>query len=318
MSEQPPLDATFYAFRKRERRFVMTGAALGYCVLALLAGAAFIALTWGLWGELIAWYFGLVGAIRSGAEPAGPPQSVLVGLAPYYLAMLPIGFMLFAAFEAACLRWLVRGEAGGGLLGLKLDADTWRVFAVYWLWVGYAIGAVLAIAAFYALLLALGGLGSLARFLAILIGALAPIGIAALLIWGGVVFAPAAATSIGRRKLTFLSARRVSGPRYWPLLTAFVLVIVGYMIAATIVSSVLQIPFNSAMAPVMQAMLSGADGAEALSLMQEALMTPLMLGVFAVNVAVSFVLATVYHVALFGVNARAFEAAAEAGDVARG
>jgi hypothetical protein len=43
-----------------------------------------------------------------------------------------------------------------------------------------------------------------------------------------------------------------------------------------------------------------------------------MLAILIVNMLVSFVLATVYYIAAFGVNARAFEAAAEAGDVERG
>ncbi|MGQ0531298.1 MAG: hypothetical protein ACT4OF_01230 [Caulobacteraceae bacterium] len=315
MSDQPPLEATLHAFKKRNRRFVLTGAAIAYYVLVLLVGAAFLALTWGQWRQVIAWYMGILGSISSGGEPGPPPQQVILSLAPYYLAGIPIGLLLFAAFEAACLRWLVRGEAGGGLFGLRLDADTWRVFGVYWLWIAYFLCVVIAIAVFYGLLAAFGALGGAARFIAILIGALAPIGIVALLIWGGVLFAPAAATSIGRRKLTFLSARRVSAPRYWPLLTSFFLVIVGYLIASTIVSTILQIPINAAMAPVMQAMLSGGDGAEALRLMQDVLLTPLMVTLLVVSVLISFVLATVYYIALFGVNARAFEAAAQAGDV---
>ncbi len=33
MSEQPPLDATFFAFKKRERSFVLTSAAIAYYLL---------------------------------------------------------------------------------------------------------------------------------------------------------------------------------------------------------------------------------------------------------------------------------------------
>ena len=74
---------------------------------------------------------------------------------------------------------------------------------------------------------------------------------------------------------------------------------------------------STAMASVMQQVLAGADGADALRAMQEAFLTPFMIGVFAVNVVASFVLSIVYYIAMFGVNARAFEAAAEAGDVER-
>jgi len=318
MNDQAPLDATLHAFKKRDKRFVLIGAAVAYYLAVLSVGAVFIALTWGLWGEAMRWYFGVLGAISSGVEPAAPPQHLMIGLLPYYLATIPIGLLLFAAFEAACLRWLVRGESGGGLFGLRLDSDTWRVFGVYWLWIAYFLCVVIAIALFYAVLVAIGGIGGAARLIAMLAGALAPLGILALLVWGGVLFAPAAAASVGRRKLTFLSARKISAPRFWPLLTSFVLVMVGYLIASTVLSTILQIPVNQAMAPVVQSVVRGGDGAQALALLQEALLTPPMIGVIVVNVLASLMLATVYYIAMFGVNARAFDAALEAGDASRG
>ncbi|MGD9980891.1 MAG: hypothetical protein AB7H66_12635 [Hyphomonadaceae bacterium] len=318
MSEQPPLDAALNAFRKRDRQFVLTRAAAAYYGLVMLASAAFIALTWTQWSQVIAWYLGLVSSISSGGEPSAPPQHVMLALAPFYAVFGLISLVLFAAFEAACLRWLIRGESGGGLLGLKLDADTWRVVGVYWLWIAYFLCVVVAIGVFYGLLAAVGSIGGAARIIAMLVGALAPIGILAMLVWGGALFAPAAATSVGRRKLTFLSARKVSAPRYWPLLTSFFMVIVGYLIVSTVLSTILQIPINNAVTPVMRRILSGADGAEAVSLLQEAFSTPLMIGVFAVNLLVSFLLATAYYIAMFGVNARAFEAAADAGQIERG
>lgn len=318
MSEQPPLDATFFAFKRRERRFVLTSVAIAYYVLLLLIGVVLVALSWNAWNGLISWYLGVLGAISSGVAPSPPDQEIVLALAPYSLASIPISLLLFAAFEAACLRWLVRGEAGGGFFGMKLDADTWRVLGVYGLWIVCFVLLILSLTVFYGALMAFSSLGSAARVVAMLCGALAPIGFLALLIWGAVSFAPAAATSIGRRKFTFISARRVSKPRYWPLLTAFLLVIVGYVIVASIISAIFQIPINNAMAPVMAAMMSGNDGPHLLTLVQEAFFTPTMLAILIVNMLVSFVLATVYYIAAFGVNARAFEAAAEAGDVERG
>ena len=48
-----------------------------------------------------------------------------------------------AAYEAACLRWMLRGEAPG-LVGFTFDHDMWRVYGVYWCWVGvhYAVSFV--------------------------------------------------------------------------------------------------------------------------------------------------------------------------------
>lgn len=316
--DKKPLDATFFAFRKREKRLVLTSAAIGYYALSLLISAAFLGLTWNYWLPVLDWYFDVLRAASSGIEPPAPPQDALLPVAPLYAFLLPLHLMLFAAFEAACLRWLVRREAGGGVLGLKLDADTWRVFAVYWIWLAYFIAAIALSALFYVLIALLGGLGDIARLAAMLVGALAPIGIAALLIWGGVVFAPAAATSVGRRKLTFWSTRKVSSPRFWPLLTSFLLVTIGYLVVSLAVSALVRIPLSAAIAPVMSEMLSGGDVSRVLGLLQEALLTPLMIAVLAVNVLVSWVLISVYYVTTFGINARAFEAAADAGEVERG
>lgn len=317
MSEEKPLDATFFAFKKRDRSFVLTSAAIAYYLMLTLLTVVFIALTWNAWAAIIAWYVSVFGTMSAGGAPSAPDPQIFLAIAPYSLASLPISLLVFAMFEAACLRWMVRGEAGGGLFGLKLDGDTWRVFAVYWLWVALFVLALILLGVCYALLIALGNIGGVARIAAMLMGALAPLGFIALLLWAAVSFAPAAATSVGRQKLTFVSARKVSGPRYWPLFTAYFLVIVGYVVIATIVSAIFQIPLNTAMAPIMAAAIGGAESAQVMTLVRETFLTPTMIAILVANLAFSFVLATVYYVAMFGVNARAFEAAVEAGDVER-
>lgn len=317
MSEQPPLDATFFAFRKRERSFVLAAASVAYYLLLTLVMVAFVALTWGSWSAVIAWYMSAFSVMSEGGTPSSPDPQIFLALAPYALASIPVSLLLFAMFEAACLRWLVRGEAGGGLFGLKLDADTWRVLGVYGLWVVLFIAGICLLGLFYGLVVTVSSLGGVAQIVAMILGGLAPIGFLALLLWAAVSFAPAAATSVGRKKLTFLSARKVSGPRYWPLFTSFLLVIVGYLVLATVISAIVQIPLNNAMAPIMAAALNDGDTARIMTLVREAFLTPTMIAVLAGNMLASFALATVYYVAMFGVNARAFEAAVEAGDVAK-
>ncbi len=45
MADTETFDATFFAFRKRDRRFVLTRASSAYLVIALLLGAAYLAVT---------------------------------------------------------------------------------------------------------------------------------------------------------------------------------------------------------------------------------------------------------------------------------
>jgi hypothetical protein len=317
MSEEPKLDATFYAFRKREKRFVLTGAVLGYLSLTIVSVGAFVALTWNAWVPLVTWYMGAMGALSSGGEPSAPPMHALLAIAPFYALMFPIGIILLAMLEAACLRWLVRGEAGGGLLGLKLDGDTWRVVAIYLMWIAYFIVLSIAVAVFYGVLVWVGSFGGVAQFLAILLGALAPIGLMAIMIWGAVLFAPAAATSVGQRRFAFFTAPKVVGKRFWSLLTAFLIVIVAGAVISYVLQLILQLPMQAAIMQVMAAAMNGADEAQIFDAIKEAFSSPIVLISFALQTLANLIITYLLYVALYGVNARAFEAAVEAGDVER-
>ncbi len=312
MAEPEKLDATFYAFRRRDRRYVITRAAIGYFILYAIITAVALALMWAALGAIVAWYASVMQAATQGVEPAPPPAEVL-RLAPFGVLFGLIGLALFAAFEAACLRWFVRGESGGGLLGLTAGADTWRVFAVYFVWLGFFIGFSLLIVLFYALTGVIASMG--AGIVAMLLGALAPLGFLALLIWGAVRFAPAAAASIARRRFAFFEAPRITRGRFWPLLGAFVIVWVGYIVLVSIVGTIIQLPAQNVMAPVMVSIMSGAGDVG--PRMLEAMSSPVYLASMGAYTVFTTIAAIVFYVALFGVNARAVLAADETSAASR-
>lgn len=310
MAELEPLDATFFAFRKRDRRFVLTLASGAYLGLALLLGAVYLAATWGAWGAIFTWYVDMLRAAASGGEPSMPPMGPLLALAPWMLLVAVAGYVLFAAYEAACLRWLLRGESGGGVFGLNLGADTWRVFACYWVWVGLFTGFVALVAGFYLGLHALAEIAGPLRIVLMLVAALAPLGLLALVIFAAVRLAPGAAMSVARGRFAFFSAWHATRGRFWALLGGFFILIVGYVVIASIISQVFQIPVRGELAPIMARILADGDADAALASLREAFMTPMFFALGAAYLAAAMILASVFRVALFGINARAVLTAA--------
>lgn len=306
MSEISSLDIARFAFHKREARFVLTKAAAAYAVASTAVGALALAASWPHVSALAGWYIEALSVLSEGGEPGLPPTDVLYAFGPIGLVAGLVGWVLFAAFEAACLRWLVRSEKGGGLWGIGAGADTWRVFAVHWIWLGLGLAGAVAVAAFYLLMRAFAGLHPIAQMLAILVGVLAPLGIFASLIWFSVRLSPAAALSIARGKLSFFGAWEVTRGRFWNLLGAFVIAGAAYLLVATIVGGLMRIPIDQAMAPIMaDVMRGGANGVAVLDRLRETLFTPLYIALFAFYAVVTRVIAIVFYVAWFGINASA-------------
>lgn len=297
------LDATFFAFSKRDRRFVLTRGAVGYFFLYAAIIAIYIALSWTSISALIGWYAQTIQAIMQQGEPSAPPPELL-GLLPFAGLLSIASLILFAAFEAACLRWLVRGESGGGVLGLTFGADTWRVVATYFVWLGLFIAFLILVGIFYAICIAISNIGGPARIIAMLLGALAPLGFIALMIWGAVRFSPAAATSIARRRFAFFEAPRVTGGRFWELVGSFLILWIGYIVIVTIVETIIRMPAQSIMAPVMREMMTG-NASNIGPKMVEAMSSPIFIASMGASAVFGAIAATVLYIAMFGVNARA-------------
>ena len=311
MAEASSVDAALFAFRKRDRRFVLTGATLAYLIVSLALGAAFLALTWPAASAMMAWYLQTLRAVMEGGEPSDPPMQALIGVAPWYAAFSLGGWVLFAAYEAACLRWLVRGERGG-FLGLSFGADTWRVFATYVVWILLFIAFGVVVVVLYLGLNALSGAVPALRLIVMLVGALIPLALAALLIWGATRLSPAAAASVARKRFAFFDAWGATRGQFWEMLGAFVILMAVYLGVSTVLSVLIRIPITQAMYPLMAEALTDASFETLMQQAMEALTAPLMLALVAVYAVSSIVLALLLYVGWFGVNARAVAASAGA------
>ncbi|MBY0565028.1 MAG: hypothetical protein K2P58_12680 [Hyphomonadaceae bacterium] len=311
MAEFSPVSAASFAFQRRGQMFVLTRAALSYLALRIVLGAAFLALTWSSWSPVIAWYAEALREISTGSEPSAPTLQVLAAIAPWVALSGVLGLVVLAAFEAACLRWMVRHDPGGAL-GMNFGADTWRVFAFYWIWFALGLAFVVAIAAFYVALRAISGLHGALQILTV-VGALTPLALIGLLVWVGVRLAPAAALSVANKRLVFLQAWSVTRGKFWPLLGGFVIVLVAYIVAATIFDTILRIPFAAVLTPAWrELLLGGGSSAEFIETLWATFSQPMFMALGGVYLVVATALSCVFYVAWFGVNARVVVAEHEA------
>jgi hypothetical protein len=311
MAEASPVEAALFAFRKREKRFVLTSASVAYTIASLALGALMLAAIWPSVAAAMTWYVETWRTIMSGGEPSEPPVQMMRGVLPWYGLFGLLGLILLAAFEAACLRWMIRGERGG-LMGLTLGADTWRVFLTYFVWLVLGVLFAMLVVVSYGLLFLLSNALPVVRPLFMLIALLMPLALAALGIWGATRLSPAAAMSIARRKFSFFHAWGATRERFWDLLGAFVILLAAYLAIGTLMSVLIRIPMTYAMIPIFTDVMSRADVETIIAHANEALSNPLLLAIVGAYMIASMVLGLLLYVAWFGVNAYAASGGAAA------
>lgn len=312
--------AAFDAFRKRGRSGVLTSATIAYVVCAALLYGAAALIAWQAIGEYFTWAITMssqAGDYATTPAEAFLPPASLFSLIPLMIVFGIALYILFAAYEAACLRWLVRGEAGGGLFGLTFGADTWRVALGYLLWLALLWAAELAAALVIALpmgvMFAAGG-GANAGF-AILFAVVAAFAICAVCIYFAVRLAPAAATSIASRRFNFFGAWHVTRGRFWSLFGAFALLYVLYFVAVIVIYMVGFFALFGSVFSTLAASSGAPDEAAVEAAMAGVFSSPGAWASFAAFYAVALFVALMFIIGLFGVNARAASVALAEGRI---
>lgn len=318
-----PLHATFFAFKKRDKGGVLTRASVAFLVTGIVLLGAFIALNLQTIGPVFGWYGQLMSAAGKGPAATASMTPPPTGFILLFLSMIPFAFafyLLFAAYEAACLRWLVRGEAPGGFMGLSLGADTWRVYLTYWIWFGLYMGysmvsGVITVSIFFAA----GGIQNPADMSAgfgplVVTSIIVRVVFYIILAYFAVRLAPAAAITVGKRQFAFFDAWTVTKGRFWALFGAFLIV---FLIAIAIEIVIGVVVFGVAMAGAWSALMAAGPnpGPEQLSNFYASMFTPQNLLVLCGAYVVFMVLALALYLMFYGINARAVIAAAEDGKV---
>lgn len=317
MADTQALNGTFFAFKRRERQGVLTGASIAFIVLSLALFGGFLALNFQLIGALMSWYAGLFSAATQGGPP--PDMSSLpAGLGIFFLTLIPAmiaGYILAAAYEAACLRWMIRGETGG-FLGLSFGADTWRVYLTYWIWFGlyiaYSMISGLIATIFMFIAIAAGSGDDMSMMgTAFAINLVVRLVLYAVMAYFAVRFAPAAAASVGLKRFAFFESWNVTKGRFWALFGSFFLI---YLILTIIEIVLFGAVFVAAIASSGAALGSLEDPQQAQAFFT-ALFTPQTFVIFAAGYALLLFLSIWVYLATYGVNARAIIAAAEDGKI---
>lgn len=295
-----PLNATFFAFNKRERGGVLFGASVVYI---LMSGALLVAAFLVLWPAL--------GLNPLNPEPPTTPPDPMKAL-----WILPVAFfgtfiycVITASFEAACLRWMIRGERPG-LFGMTLDEDTWRVYGLYWVWLLCYVVVWIGFLILSALVSMLAPENQIALWIVLSIYGL-------LIMFGAVSLAPAAAVTVARRQFSFGEASEATDEHFLPLLGAF----------ATLVGLQWVLNTGATLAWVLWALngdvsvyvASVRDPMSAYAAYNQAvagaMAVPGGANVYWAMSGVLFLVSTVFLVLLYGVNARVARLALDEGRI---
>jgi len=310
-----PLNATFFAFKKRERGGVLIGASIAFVVLAVALYAALAGLVWLVLGQSPIEMSQM--ATQAQVDPAAVQSMMTPGnvalLVLLYLVFVFVLCVLFAAYEAACLRWMIRGETKG-LFGLALDDDTWRIYGIYWVWfllimLG-SIAFLIVMAILGGVIASTAGADSPVMFVLPLLFFIVPI-------YFSTRLAPAAATAVAERRFAFFDAWTTSSDRFWALFGAFFLLWLVYIL----LTCALSLGWLSwAVGPRLMEIFAASSDPAAMSIAinqatMEAMTAPGGMLIYLGVSAVTWIIAIIFYVALFGVNARAAQAALEEGKI---
>jgi hypothetical protein len=259
-----------------------------------------------------------------GADPStvAPPNWVnFVGVVLLVFVWIFFFYVLLAAYEAASLRWLIHGESGGGIMGLTLDEQTWRVYSCYWMWFAIHLGistvSSMLLVPFMFMGLASAGastspdamLGPMMVFYFLYY-----VVYYGLLAFFGVRFAPGAATSIARRQFAYFDAWKVTRGRFWALCGSFLVVVLIYSVVAAVVMTVGLGVLIVAAAGNFAAFGSNASP-EQVATAFAALLSPQNLVVLGALYLFLIASGLIFMLLTYGINARAVIAAMEEGKI---
>ncbi|MEZ5960822.1 MAG: hypothetical protein R3C30_10425 [Hyphomonadaceae bacterium] len=318
-----PLNATFFALKKREQSGVLFRLAIAFLIAAIVLVGAFVALFWTSLAPVITWYGQVIEAAStndtSAIEAAGIPPGFFGFIGGTLLWMFPF-YILCAAFEAGALRWMIHGETVG-FMGLSLGAPTWRVWSVYWIWFLLNIAFSIMMAVLMSVVVGMLAVGSggdpAAAMTAIPFVYVVQYG---LMIYFGVRFAPAAATSVARRRFAFFDAWTVTKGRFLALFGSFFLL---YLIYGLVTIGLGIAYFVGVLGPSAPDLAAAANDPArfnqvVLEVVQSyitSLTNPQSWVIIGALQLVGTIFAVVFYVVMFGVNARAAQAALEEGKI---
>lgn len=317
-----PLKATFFTLKHRDRAVLLPATLVTVVMIALLV-AALLAFNW-------AGIMRFAHLIQEGPGAKVPEAqaglfvaSIFALIGSVFLFLIPF-FIILAAYEAACLRWMIRGEAPG-VFGLTFNNDTWRVYGVYWCWVvakfvvSFAV-SILTMPLMFATMGEVFGHGGKPDIDAMMrwqwsvqmpLAFLQYLPLAFI----GIRLGPAAATSVARDRFSFFEAWKVTRGRFFSLLGSWALLwlIFGALYVAIFAASwgfLLQDAWRDWMVNWPR-----PPSEESFRMVFALVFSQQGLVIYALSAAANLIVLTAYALMSYGVNARAALAALEEGKI---
>jgi hypothetical protein len=318
-----PLKATFFTLKHRDRAVLLPATMVMIVIVGLIV-ATWLWLNLGTLSHIVETFKQMpIGATEAPDQVdetqmvnlitgiMGMFVSTVLLLIPFYIAM--------ASYEAACLRWMIRGEAPG-LFGTTIDNDVWRVWGVYWCWLiaGLAVGMIASVLMIPVMFTMIGDMAAqgpepdpeVMWELQIKMHALSLIQYVPMA-FIGIRLGPAAATSVARQRFSFFEAWEVTRDRFWALFGAYafwVLVFALLWVAPMIVSFF--VDYGGSWEAYSQAWTQ-IPTPQQTEEMWASLFTQTSLLWMAVNVVLGAVIGICWALFSYGINARAVLAALE-------
>lgn len=321
MADKQALNATFFAFRKHERSGVLLGTTIAFVVGMVVLLGAFVGVFWASLMPAVEWYGEVITAAAANDTAAMQnvtmPPGLFTLIGALMLWLFPF-YILCAAYEAACLRWMIHGESVG-FMGLSLGAPTFRVWSTYWMWfllnIAFSIVMSVLMGVMTGVFVASGDATAMMAVLpAFYLFQYALMG------YFAVRFAPAAATSVARRKFSFFQAWTVTKGRFLALLGSFLLVFLIYIIVSILLAVVWFTVILGGVGPDLASVANdpqrmNAVMLEAFEAYLQSLSQPQNWVVIGVLQVIGLILMAFTYLATYGINARAAQAALEEGKI---
>nr|WP_321359187.1 hypothetical protein [uncultured Hyphomonas sp.] len=189
--------------------------ALAYAVMACLVQAVSIFLQWPIYEAYVQMFAGGGDFDRYVTQMEDMPMSTsLAGL-----LIMPLGILLWVAFEGANQRRYMRGEG----VGLRISADEGRLLLVGLIWIALFIGMYIGFALTFVIPVMAGlALGSDGIGLAMLLGVVLVPGYMLLALWLSARLSAAAALTVRDRQIRFFESWRVTRGKGWTIVGAWI------------------------------------------------------------------------------------------------
>ncbi len=189
--------------------------ALAYAVMACLVQAVSIFLQWPIYEAYVQMFAGGGDFDRYVTQMEDMPMSTsLAGL-----LIMPLGILLWVAFEGANQRRYMRGEG----FGLRISADEGRLLLVGLIWIALFIGMYIGFALTFVIPVMAGlALGSDGIGLAMLLGVVLVPGYMLLALWLSARLSAAAALTVRDRQIRFFESWRVTRGKGWTIVGAWI------------------------------------------------------------------------------------------------